>query len=298
MASDSVRESSAPPEDYYPLFRDVSEDDWWNLWLAYAASPESRDDLPGFPPAEIQQRLHGTVWEGAIRGALALRYLAFRFVRNVVMRPIVPSLQVLDFGCGWGRLARVLLRDVHTGNLHGTDVDEEVIGIARQLLPQAHFSTNQRLAPLDHPADRFDLVFANSVFSHLAEPNFAFWIDELARVTRPGGLVIVTTWGRGLLDIAQKVFATGEREFPWQRNILNGFPSYEDMRARFDAGEFLFAGTGGGPYLPPSDFGIAMVPRAYFERNVRSLVLRDFLDDPAQFTQAILFAQKPVGALR
>ena len=115
--------------DYYERFRDVADEDWWKLWLAYAADPTSRDDLPGFPPAEIQQRVHGTVFAGAMSGALSLRYLSFRFVRNVLMRPIVPTMKVFDFGCGWGRVQRVLLQGlphrepVRNGHRPGGDRD-------------------------------------------------------------------------------------------------------------------------------------------------------------------------------
>jgi hypothetical protein len=92
--------------------------------------------------------------------------------------------------------------------------------------------------------------------------------------------------------MARRVFETGERQFPWQRNILNGFQSYSDMHERFMSGSFVFAATGGGKFLPPEDFGIAMLPRAYFEHHSRDLLLRDFLDDPQQFSQAVFFAQR------
>lgn len=287
------------PVDYYERFRDVAEDDWWKLWIAYAADPASRDDLPGFPPAEVQQRVHGTVFSGAMSGALSLRYLTFRFVRNVLMRPIVPDMHVLDFGCGWGRVPRVLLRDFPTANLFGTDVDPEMIEIARELLPEVEFRVNGARPPLAYPDERFDLILVNSVFSHLAEPNFTAWIAELTRVLKTGGVLAFTSWGQGLLDMAKGVFESGQREFAWQRNILNGFASYEELAGRFASGEFVFAPTGGGKYLPGSDFGLAMVSRAYFERHARGLVLRDFLDDPKQFSQSLFFTQKiatPPGA--
>lgn len=281
------------PVDYYERFRDVPDDEWWKLWLAYAADPASRGDLPGFPPAEVQQRVHGTVFAGAMSGALSLRYLSFRFVRNVLMRPIVPSMKVFDFGCGWGRVQRVLLKDFPASNLWGTDVDPEVIEIARSLLPEVHFEVNAPRPPLPHADESFDLVLVNSVFSHLAEPNFRAWIAELTRLLKPGAVLVFTSWGQGLLDMAKGVFESGQREFPWQRNILNGFASYAELAGRFASGDFVFAPTGGGKYLPGDDFGLAMVSREYFERNVPDLVLRDFLDDPKQFSQSLFFTQKP-----
>jgi SAM-dependent methyltransferase len=282
----------APGIDYYERFRDVGDEDWWELWLAYAAAPDSRDDLPPFAPAEIQQRVHGTSFAGAMRGALAIRYLTFRYLRRTAMRPVVPTMKVLDFGCGWGRVLRVLLKDFHTANLFGTDIDAEVVALARELLPEVDFQVNGPRPPLAYADESFDLVVANSVFSHLSEPNFRAWLGELTRLLKPGALLVFTSWGQGLLDMAKNVFATGEREYAWQRNILNGFASYEDLAGRFASGEFVFAPTGGGKYLPGSDFGIAMVSRAYFERDPGELVLRDFLDDPQQFSQSLFFAER------
>jgi len=278
--------------DYYERFHREEDAAWERLWLAYAAAPGSRSDLPAFPSAEVQQRVHGTTFARAMSGALALRHFTLRFVRRVLATPVVPEMRVLDFGCGWGRLLRTFLKDIHTENLVGTDIDPELVELARALLPEVRFTVNERLAPLEFPDASFDIVIANSVFSHLAERNFQFWMQELARVLKPGRALVFTSWGRGLLDMARNVFETGERQFPWQRNILNGFASHEELRARYSSGTFVFAGTGGGTHLAPEDFGIAMVPRAYFTEHVPGLELMEFLDDPMRFSQSIFFARK------
>jgi SAM-dependent methyltransferase len=278
--------------DYYARFHEIEDPAWRELWLAFAEDPTSRDDLPPFPPAEVQQRFHGTTFVRAMTGAFAIRHYALRFVRRVLQTYVVPEMKILDFGCVWGRLVRTLLKDFHTENIFATDVDPDVIALARELLPGVPFAVNGPRAPLAHPDASLDIVVANSVFSHLAEAGYAFWIQELARVLKPGGALVFTSWGQGLLDMARPVFRTGDRQFEWQRNILNGFASWEQMHDRFAGGEFVFAGTGGGEHLPPEDFGIAMVPRAYFEKHAQGLVLRDFLDDPKQFPQAVFLAQK------
>ena len=278
--------------DYYAQFHDHEDRAWERLWLSFAAAPASRDDLPGFPPAAVQERLHGTTFERAMSGALALRHFTLRFVRQTLHTFVVPEMKILDFGCGWGRLVRTFLKDFHIENIFATDVDAEVIEIARSLLPEVHFAVNQGLASLPYPDASFDIIVANSVFSHLAERNFRFWMQELTRVLKPGRALVFTTWGRGLLAMAKDVFETGERRFEWQRNILNGFDSYQELHARFSAGTFVFAGTGGGKYLPPAEFGLAMVPRAYFEKEIAGLAVKDFLDDPRQFSQAVFFTQK------
>ena len=49
--------------------------------------------------------------------------------------------------------------------------------------------------PLPYEDDRFDLVYSVSIFTHLDEQLQRPWIEELTRVVRPGGLVLVTVTG-------------------------------------------------------------------------------------------------------
>lgn len=250
--------------DYYQRFCEEDDRAWEKLWLDDAAAPESRSDLPRFPSPEIQQCVHGTVYAGAMSGALVLRNFTLRFVRCALQIHVKSEMKVLDFGCGWGSLVRTFLKDFRIEKIVATDVDAEIIDLANDLLPEVSFEVNGPRTPPDYADATFDIVVANSVFPHLSERNFAFWIQELTCVLRPGRESVFTTWRQGLLEMAEGVFETGERQFPWRRNILNGFDSCEDLHARFSAGSFVFAGTGGGKYLSIEDFGIAMVPRSHF----------------------------------
>src|SRR6185369_17594698 len=78
----------------------------------------------------------------------------------------------------------------------GTDVDTTAIEWCRSNFPFGEFHVNGGLPPTDLPASTFGLVFANSVFSHLAEKPHLEWLRELKRVSRPGGLLILTVHGR------------------------------------------------------------------------------------------------------
>jgi SAM-dependent methyltransferase len=82
--------------------------------------------------------------------------------------------------------------------LWATDIDPEAIAWARQHLREvAEFDTNPAAPPLRYDAGSFDLVYAISVFTHLDEASQAAWLDELARVLAPGGLLIATLHGSG-----------------------------------------------------------------------------------------------------
>lgn len=102
---------------------------------------------------------------------------------------------VLDFGCGCGRT--LLWFSDRPPRLHGTDIDAEAISWCRTNLRFADsFAVNGRLPPLDYPSETFDLVYAVSVFTHLNEEYQFRWLEELKRVTRPGGIVLLTLHGR------------------------------------------------------------------------------------------------------
>ncbi len=101
--------------------------------------------------------------------------------------------QVLDAGCGLGDMARVIARLVGpTGRVVGVDNSVTMIQQARQrnadgALPVV-FQRGDIMA-LDLPTAMFDRTRAEQVVQHVAHPRRA--VAELARVTRPGGRVVV-----------------------------------------------------------------------------------------------------------
>jgi SAM-dependent methyltransferase len=101
--------------------------------------------------------------------------------------------RMLDFGCGSGRLLRQLLDEARVAEVHGSDLDPEMVGwVSANLCPPiAGAKANGPRPPLDYPDDHFDVVTALSVFTHIAE-GWSDWLLELRRVLRPGGLLIAT----------------------------------------------------------------------------------------------------------
>jgi SAM-dependent methyltransferase len=96
---------------------------------------------------------------------------------------------VLDFGCGCGRVA-IWWRD-YRADFFGCDIDAEAIGWAAANLP-GRFTVNNLLPPLTFPNATFDLVYSISVFTHLSEEHQDLWLAELRRVTKPGGVAILS----------------------------------------------------------------------------------------------------------
>src|SRR4029077_12617912 len=67
--------------------------------------------------------------------------------------------------------------------------------------------------PLPDPDDQCDVVYAVDVFSHLEESAQVPWFDELARVLRPGGLILISLHGASWMDnlplTLRRAFADG-----------------------------------------------------------------------------------------
>jgi len=107
---------------------------------------------------------------------------------------------ILDFGCGVGRV----IRHVHSltpAELFGNDINPQLIEWCRLHLPFARFSVSPSVPPLDYDDATFDFIYAFSVFSHLSEPQQHLWLDELRRVLRPHGCLLLTTHGRAYVDV-------------------------------------------------------------------------------------------------
>lgn len=94
----------------------------------------------------------------------------------------------LDFGCGVGRLSRAMAS--RFTRVTGVDVAPSMIERARGFgHPGCDFVLNESPDLAQFPADTFDLVYSFIVLQHLPPGRIGPYLDEFARVTRPGGAV-------------------------------------------------------------------------------------------------------------
>lgn len=98
--------------------------------------------------------------------------------------------RMLDAGCGAG-LATVLA-SLRGANVSAFDASEALIEIAAERAPDAEI-LQADIESLPFEEGTFDATIAVNSLFYAADPASA--IRELARVTRPGGRVVVTTWG-------------------------------------------------------------------------------------------------------
>jgi SAM-dependent methyltransferase len=119
---------------------------------------------------------------------------------------------ILDFGCGCGRtLMHIPLLVKNFGGYHfyGTDIDAKAISWCRANIKFVKFDTNSVLPPLRYPSEFFDFIYAISVLTHLKEELQFLWLEELKRVMKPGGVLLLSVHGRGAWENYSKEFVNG-----------------------------------------------------------------------------------------
>jgi SAM-dependent methyltransferase len=102
--------------------------------------------------------------------------------------------KILDWGCGHGRVIRHFC-DQPGVSLSGVDIDSQNVLWAQENLHHVSTLLGPLMPPLPYPGNEFDLVYGISVMTHLTERVQNAWLEELRRITRPGGLVLLTFSG-------------------------------------------------------------------------------------------------------
>jgi SAM-dependent methyltransferase len=98
--------------------------------------------------------------------------------------------RVLDWGCGCGRIARHVGR--HTpAVVVGRDIDAYCVSWCKGRIP-GDYRACSLSPPLDLADATIDFAYGFSVLTHLPSEDQRRWFAELARVLKPGALLVVT----------------------------------------------------------------------------------------------------------
>jgi SAM-dependent methyltransferase len=130
------------------------------------------------------------------------------FIQEVHLRP---DSDVLDVGCGCGRIAHALAHYLRpTARYEGFDIIDRLVTSAQQtispIFPNFRFrkvdihntfyNPTGRLRSLDfhfpYDDESFDFVVLVSVFTHMLAPDVRHYLDEIGRVLRPGGKCLLS----------------------------------------------------------------------------------------------------------
>jgi ubiquinone/menaquinone biosynthesis C-methylase UbiE len=100
--------------------------------------------------------------------------------------------RVLDVGCGTGVLARAAApRTGRSGAVTGLDPNDGMLTVARRVAPSLSWRAGAAEAlPFDDRS--FDRVLSQFVLMFVDDPSRA--LEEMRRVTAPGGTIALSTW--------------------------------------------------------------------------------------------------------
>jgi SAM-dependent methyltransferase len=144
------------------------------------------------PPEGVHLMGRGLIDQ--IGGSYYFADFVLEFLESVG-RPLESGAHVLDYSCSSGRVIRALAAARPDVRCHGCDPNDGAITWARQAIPGVNFFTADTSPPLGFERGYFDVVFAISVWSHYSAAAALRWLEEMHRVIKPGGHLILTTHG-------------------------------------------------------------------------------------------------------
>jgi ubiquinone/menaquinone biosynthesis C-methylase UbiE len=147
-------------------------------------------------------------WAAAYVGGGDFQAIGQEFRRHFIAAGLKSHHDILDIGCGTGRMASALADYVTTGSYTGIDISKRAIRYCRERIPLGNFrfihaevynqiynwrgvKASEYRLPFE--GDSFDFVFLTSVFTHLLQAEAENYLHEIGRVLRPGGICF-STW--------------------------------------------------------------------------------------------------------
>jgi len=202
-------------------------------YVIRAAPQEQRDDrgLP-IPPPEI--RYHsGTTDEYLAVGKELVDNMEHTLqASDFTLRS---ESRVLDFGCADGVMVRWWHDLAKTGEVWGVDINgAHILWCQQNLSPPFKFALTTSFPHLPFEDCYFDLIYAGSVFTHIADLDDA-WLLELRRIVRRGGRLYLTISDRNTIDYVMNRY----RDEPGVQAFLQMLRAF-DEESHFTSSGFSF----------------------------------------------------------
>ncbi len=153
------------------------------------------------------------------------KWLTGHFKRHIELK----NKRILDWGCGPGRIIRHLPNIVNNGcEFFGTDYNKKSIEWCSKNLTGISFNNNSLIAQLPYDNEFVDVIYGTSIFTHLSEQLHYDWYNELYRVLKPKGIMLLTTQGDNfkvkLTDSELKKY--NENQLVVRGNVKEGHRTY------------------------------------------------------------------------
>jgi SAM-dependent methyltransferase len=180
----------------------------YGMWLQHPAVVEKTGLNAAQPPEDVHAMARGPL--AAAGGLYEADMIANALTSVGVSFDSLSS--VLDFGCSSGRVLRALHAAYPEPALIGCDPNRRAIEWAQSELPDINFFASSDAPPLPLPDASLDLAYAISIWSHFEPSLGLLWFEEMRRLIRPGGHLVLTTHGiTSIAFYAQRTLRTPQQ---------------------------------------------------------------------------------------
>ncbi|OED42629.1 hypothetical protein AB833_05815 [Chromatiales bacterium (ex Bugula neritina AB1)] len=234
--------------------------------------------LPTMPSDEVQKKWVGDFGRGLMIRSCNLARL-FEVISLKLTGEGLESKTILDYGCGWGRLLRIMNYYAPVENVIGIDAMQTSLDHCREAGIQNQLEiVSARPNTLPLGGREIDFSFAFSVFSHTPEDVTGLMLSSLRKSISGNGIFVATI-----------------RSVEWVRVRDGVWPEKwtEEMRSDFHSTGYAFQPINSGEdSLATSDYGDTIMTPQYFghiaEKNGWRVALVDRdLTEPFQIAVAL-----------
>ncbi len=134
-------------------------------------------------------------------------------------RQLFEARNILDLGCGTGRLLRRCSEYNPAASIAGVDASLQMLSLAASANPNATFY-QENLEATSLPAANFDLVISTSA---LQWTNLSLSIPELARLCAPNGRIAIACFLAETLHSWRRLWRVDSGLMPTKEQVLQGF---------------------------------------------------------------------------
>jgi SAM-dependent methyltransferase len=139
-------------------------------------------------------------------------YLINHNIKQLLTINRVSGAKLIDVGCGRGQTTKELAA---FGEVTGVDISSVAVEACQKRYPNISFSTANILDPewITEHTREFDVVVSTEVIEHIPKEQQQLYVHHLRELLRPGGLLILTTPNRPVIDLMKPNDGISNSEF-------------------------------------------------------------------------------------
>lgn len=192
--------------------RELGEEEFVQIMLSPPTNiPQSI--IPGMPHENVQKMYNGRSYLELMPSCVAFLKKCLILQKKYLL-PHVDSIKVLDYGCGWGRLLRIVQYFANEKNIYGVDPLQSSLEICRSCGINNNLSICQQVpSTLDAPLNSFDFIYSWSVFTHLSLKAMSSILNMLPNYISSKGIFFITIRPQEFWNYYHKIGKITFKEF-------------------------------------------------------------------------------------